>query len=213
VQLHAVIIPPPGVVEDAAEAARELVAAQLPKADEGRPGLLARLRRRPADPAPTVSIALADPGALFVRLAKFGNVTSSDATNLADDLRGVAATWAAPRLHVSRVTVGQGRPIEVAALLEGDVDALTAIFRNLNDAAKRQGFFLDRRNFRSELRLGEVEVPDGAVVPDALEGAAADVHGPEWQPTHISFLRSVHRGDGPAYEEIHRLPLAVGASA
>jgi 2'-5' RNA ligase len=211
-QLHAVIVPPTSVVEDAAEAARELVATQQPSAEEPRPSLLGRLRRRPTEPTPTVSLALADPDAVFVRLAKFGNVTSTDASSLARALSTVAATWPAPRLHVSGVSIGQGRPIDVVARLEGDVDGLAAIYRNLNDAAKREGYFLDRRSFRSELRVGEVEVPDGAVLPDALPGAAVECLGAEWQPTHISFLRSVHRADGPAYDEIHRLALATGPS-
>ena len=211
-QLHAVIVAPPDVVADAAETARGLVEAQVPS-DESRPGLMARLRRRPAEPAPAVTFAPADPGAVFVRLAKFGNVTSTDASSLVSALRTVVATWPSPRLHVSGVSVGQGRPIDVMARLEGDVEALAAIYRNLNDAAKREGWFLDRRSFRSELKVGEVEVPDGAVVPDALPGATVEDRGEEWQATHISFLRSVHRADGPAYEEIRTLPLATGSSS
>jgi 2'-5' RNA ligase len=211
-QLHAVIVAPPGVVADAAETARRLVEAQVP-GEESRPGLMARLRRRPAEPAPAVTFAPADPGAVFVRLAKFGNVTSTDASSLASALTAVAATWPAPHLHVSGVSVGQGRPIDVTARLDGDVEALAAIYRNLNDAAKREGFFLDRRSFRSEVTVGEVQVPDGAVVPDTLPGATVEDRGAEWQPTHISFLRSVHRADGPAYEEIRTLALATGSSS
>ena len=211
-QLHAVIVAPPDVVADAAETARGLVEAQVPS-DESRPGLMARLRRRPAEPTPVVAFAPADPGAVFVRLAKFGNVTSTDASSLVTALSTVVATWPAPRLHVSGVSVGQGRPIDVMARLEGDVEALAAIYRQLNDAAKREGWFLDRRSFRSELKVGEVEVPDGAVVPDALPGATVEDRGEEWQATHISFLRSVHRADGPAYEEIRTLPLATGSSS
>lgn len=212
-QLHAVIAPPDSVVEHAAEAARALVASHLPAEEEPRTGLLARLRRRPAEPTPTIGVAIADPGTVFVRLAKFGNVTSTDASSLAKALGRTAATWAAPRLHVSAVGIGQGSPIEVVARLEGDVDELAAIYRNLNDAAKREGYFLDRRSFRSELRLGEVEVPEGAVVPETLSGATVEAHGTEWQPTHVSLVRVVHRTGAPAYEEIHQLSLDVGLSS
>ena len=215
-QLHAVIVPPPGVVSGALEAAAGVVPPPPPAPEEPRRGLLDRLlARRPAEPpeVPVVAVLPAAPEAVFVRLAKFGNVTSTDASSLVSALRTVVATWPSPRLHVSGVSVGQGRPIDVMARLEGDVEALAAIYRNLNDAAKREGWFLDRRSFRSELKVGEVEVPDGAVVPDALPGATVEDRGEEWQATHISFLRSVHRADGPAYEEIRTLPLATGSSS
>ena len=211
-QLHAVIVPPPAVVASALEAARDLVPLAPPVVEVPKPGLLDRLRgRRPAEPeaAPVITWVPAAPEAVFVRLAKFGNVTADDAAGLARALEGVAGTWRAPVLHVSRLAVTEAAPFDVVAGLDGDVDALRDIYRNVNEVARLQRFFLDRRSFRSELVLGSLAVEDGAPVPDSVAGAEIVHRGPRWSPTHITLLRSSFTA-GVSFAEVARIELAGG---
>jgi hypothetical protein len=209
-QLHAVIVPPEGVVQDALRAADELVPSASAGAEEPRRGVLDRLLgRRQAQPAaPVVALSPAAPDAVFVRLAKFGNVTATDAAGLATALEAVAGTWRAPVLHVSRVEVAQAHPYDVTAELDGDVDALREIYRNVNEVARLQRFFLDRRSFRSELVVGSVEVEDGAPVPGLVAGAHAPHHGPRWSPSHITLLRTSFVAGGTTFAEVGRVELA-----
>lgn len=211
-QLYAVIIPPPGVVQGALEAAGGLCPAAPAEPQESRLGLLERLlgRRQAAPPAaPAVAVQPAAPEAVFVRLAKFGNVTADDAAGLAAALGDVAGTWPAPVLRVSRVRVGEAHPFEVTAQLDGDVDALRDIFRNVNEVARLQRFFLDRRSFRSELPLGSLDLEDGAAPPDGLAGTELPHQGAWWSPAHVTLLRTSFTA-GKAFAEVARVELAHG---
>ena len=213
-QLHAVIVPPSDVVRDALEAALELLppVPPAPTEEPARPFLdRLRGRRQPEPPATPVAATLspAAPEAVFVRLAKFGNVTADDAAGLAKALEGVAGTWRAPVLHVSRLAVTEAAPFDVVAGLDGDVDALRDIYRNVNEVARLQRFFLDRRSFRSELVLGSLAVEDGPPVPDSVAGAEIVHRGPRWSPTHITLLRSSFTA-GVSFAEVARIELAGG---
>jgi hypothetical protein len=211
-QLHAVIVPPPGVVSGALEAAAGVVPPPPPAAEEPRRGLLDRLlARRQAEPpeVPVVAVLPAAPEAVFVRLAKFGNVTVDDAEGLAAALDAVAGTWPAPVLRVSKVQVAEAHPFDVTAQLDGDVDALRDIFRNVNEVARLQRFFLDRRSFRNELPLGSLDLEDGAPVPDGLAGREVPHQGAWWSPSHVTLLRSSFTA-GKAFAEVARVELAHG---
>jgi 2'-5' RNA ligase len=213
-QLHAVIVPPPDVVRGALEAAHDLCSVTPAAPDEPAPGLLDRLRgrRRPVTPAePAVALLPAAPEAVFVRLAKFGNVTGSDAAGLAEALRSVAGTWPAPVLRVTGLTVAEAEPHDVAAQLDGDVDALRDIYRNVNEVARQQRFFLDRRSFRSELLIGSVEGEDGAPVPADVAGAEAAHAGRRWSPTHVTLVRASFGASGTTYAELAQVELGRAA--
>ena len=208
-QLHAVIVPPPDVVASALEAARDLVPSPPPVVEVPKPGLLDRLRgRRPAEPeaAPVITWVPAEPDAVFVRLAKFGNVTADDAAGLATALEAVAPTWPAPLLHVTKVRVAESHPFDVTAELEGDVDALRDIFRNVNEVARLQRFFLDRRSFRSELTLGTIEVEDGAPA-DSVAGTEVPHRDVHWSPSHVTLLRASSTAEGTTFSEVARIEL------
>ncbi len=213
-QLHAVIVPPPGVVQGALEAAGDLFPSAPAAIEEPRRGLLDRLlARRQAEPpaAPVVTLVPAAPEAVFVRLAKLGNVTATDAAGLAAALEAVAGTWPAPALHVSRVGVTEAHPFDVTAQLDGDVDALRDIYSNVIEVARLQRFYLDRRSFRAELALGTVEVEDGAPVPGFVAGAEAPYRGPRWSPSHITLLRTMITDAGTTFAEVARVDLADSA--
>jgi 2'-5' RNA ligase len=212
-QLHAVIVPPPDVVDSALRAARDLVPPAPPVVEVPKPGFLDRLRgRRPAEPEapPVITWVPAAPDAVFVGLAKFGNVTADDAEGLATALEAVAATWPAPVVQVTRLRVAEAHPFDVTAELEGDVDALRDIFRNVNEVARLQRFFLDRRSFRSELVVGSVEGEDGAPVPATVLGVEAPHAGPTWSPSHVTLVRASFGGSGTTYSELSQVTLAPG---
>ena len=146
-----------------------------------------------------------------MRLAKFGNVTGSDAAGLAEALRSVAGTWPAPVLRVTGVTVAEAGPHDVTAQLDGDVDALRDIYHNVNEVARQQRFFLDRRSFRSELLLGTVEGGDGAPLPADLAGAEAAHTGTRWSPTHVTLVRASFGASGTTYSELAQVELGSAA--
>jgi 2'-5' RNA ligase len=201
-QLQAVIAPPPNVGWDAAQHAFGLVAEETAAGEGRRPGLLSRFRSgRSAEPAPVATFVPAEPSSVFVRVARFGNVTSTDATHLADALEAAAGRYPTPVVHVAGLEFREddGRP--VVAHLEGETDALATIFRDVNQVAKGQGFFLDRRNFRCELVVGRVDVPEGGRVP-AVVGSTLAHRGAEWRASTISLVRSSHSASGVRFEEV-----------
>ncbi|MDT0182946.1 hypothetical protein Q9S36_22460 [Microbacterium sp. ARD31] len=209
-QLHAAIVPPPSVVEAALEAARVIVSPPAPSAPEQKARLLDRVlgRREPEAPAPPeLTFTEAAPGAAHVRLAKFGNVTSTDAGSLADALAAAAGGWPVPVVYVTHLVVGKAYPFEVSARLEGDLDALRGLHRHVNEVAQSQGFFLDRRSFRSELVLGAVQTAEyDSSVP--LAGIEVPCRGPYWSPTHVTLLRSSWAAGATTFTEYERIDLA-----
>lgn len=209
-QLNAVIVPPAGVVEDALGAAQDLVASSLSSAQGGSPGMLGRLLGRRAASAratPTVTLSPLAPEAVWIRLAKFGNVAGNDAAGLTTALRAAVRTWPVPVLHVSKVSVAEAAPYEVVAEVDGDTDALEQIFANVNEVARLQRFFLDRRSFRCEFSLGEVTTTDGSSVPDDVIATSLERTGENWSPTHITLLRTTFTGGQTTHAEFARIDL------
>ena len=205
-QLQAVIIPPQSVLQDALAAAQTI--HLKPEAPPEKPRIVERLFQRQSEvAAPAAELTVVASDAMFIRLARFGNVTSDDARRLARALGEVAATWPAPVVHVAELGIElTDTQLVVNAQLGGDIDGLKGIFRNFNEAAKAQRFFLDRRSFRPEFTVASVDLPDDPSFLDRLEWDA-DVHrGPEWQATDISMLR-VSFGDAQKFEEVDSLVL------
>lgn len=208
-QLHAVVAAPEDVVRATAlEVAPALVAATIPDAPEQTGGgLLSRWRRRPVEqPGPVASFVAASPESVFVKIAKFGNVTADVAADLRSDLEAAAAEWRAPVLRVSKVVVAEAAPYDVTAELEGDVDALRDIYRNVIEVAALHRFYLDRRNFRPEVVLGRLDVPDGEVLPDGVAGLEVPHVGPWWTAPHLTLLRASFSG-GAGFAEVARIGL------
>lgn len=206
-QLYAVIVPPPPVVEDALEGARALLPSASAAAAPAH-GRLGRLlgRRQSTAPAPLVSMAPAAPEAVFILLAKLGNVTATDAAGLGAALQVAARKWQAPVLRVSTLAVAAAHPFEVTARLDGDLGALRDLFAHVNQVAKDQRFFLDRRSFRTELSLGTLETPDGAPAPD-MAGAEFEHEGPQWSTTHITLLRTSFSAGVATFAEFAQVQL------
>jgi 2'-5' RNA ligase len=209
-QLAAVIIPPPDVVEDALVVARGLVAAapeMVPR--QQRPGLLGRLLGRSDEEEPA-SIGLFEPerSKVFVRLVKLGHVSDDDATSLTGALRGLAVEWDAPVLHVSSVSIEDGGPPPVRAHLGGDVDALRSMVGHLDEAAAQHGLTHKRRSLRHEFSLGALDVPWRSAAGGSF-AATREHRGRDWQPTHITLVKADQTRRGTVYVEVARLPLAT----
>ena len=208
--LQAVIVPPRGAIDGALQITHSIFAPEPePEPEPERGGLFGRRKKAPPprEVTPEVIWEPTPPEALFVRVGKFGNVTLTDTRALAKAIEAEAAGWPRPSLHVADVTVSEHQPFAVTARLEGDTDDLFSIFRNTLDVAKTQGFFLDRRSFRSQVTLGTVTVPDGAVVPEGLPGAVIPLEGPQWQATHLTLQRLTRVGESTTYEEVVAIPL------
>lgn len=209
--LQAVIVPPRGAIEGALQITHSIFAPE-PEPEEERKGggLLGRLRKPlPVEPLPDPLWVPAAHETMTVRVGKFGNVTLTDTRALARAIEAVAVTWPRPVLHVVDVVVGDAQPFPVVARLDGDTDDLWTIFRNVVDVAKKQGFFLDRRSFRTQVPIGAVEVPEGAVVPEALPGAVIPLEGPEFQATHLTLQRISRVGEATSFEEVVAIPLGT----
>jgi 2'-5' RNA ligase len=210
-QLLAVIVPPPEVVRDALEAAQTLCSTEPAATEDPGRGFLDRIRGRrkgASATAPVVALHPLSPDAVFVPLAKFGNVTGDDAEGLVHALTTVAGTWPAPVLRMTGVSVAEADPHTAAARLDGDVDALRDIYANVNEVARQQRFFLDRRSFRSELVLGSIQGEDGALVPATVAGAETPLAGPAWTASHVTLVRASFAASGTTYSELAQVELA-----
>lgn len=208
-QLQAVIVPPPGVVEDALAAAHTISLAAPPPRDEPQPGLLQRLLRRPPGPAapqPTVTVVPFD--APVLRVVRFGNVTVDDAEDLAAALGEAAASWSGPVVHVAGLFVERtDTELLVNARLGGETDGLRTLFGNVVEASRAPGFFLDRRSFMPELSVSSLGLSEGAAESDLLVDEAWSHQGPEWQATHLSIMRVSHTSGGSTLQEVASLAL------
>ena len=207
-QLQAVIVPPPGAIDSALQMADDIFSPEQASVEESKRGLMGRLRK--AVPSRVILEPVwvpTPPEGLFVRVAKFGNVTLIDTRNLAEAIERWSSKWPSPLLHVASLAVGETAPFSVVAQLEGDLHGLFGVFTHVLDLGKQQDFFLDRRSFRNEIRLGSLEVPEEAEVPAELPGAVIPLEGPEWQADHLTLFRVLNSGPVPVYEEIAAIPL------
>jgi len=150
---------------------------------------------------------------VFVRLAKIGNIEASDAAVLTKALEVAARSCRTPELHVSKVSVAAAHPFDIVAQLDGDLDALRDIFHKVNEIARLQRIFLDRRSFRTELPLGSFQLEDGATFPAHLAGVETLHDGLRWSPSHITILRTSFTGGQTTFSEFARLDLAHTATS
>lgn len=210
-QLQAVILPPQSVLDDALAAAQTVYLKPEPPTE--KPGVVERFRqRRSGSPIPAPELRVVPSEAVFIRLARFGNVTANDARSLALALGEVTGTWSAPVVHVTELAIElTDARLVINAQLGGDLDGLHDMFRNFNQAAKGQGFFLDRRSFRPEFTVAAIDLPDDPSFLDRLEWEADGHQGPEWQATSISMVRVAFGDNARTFEVIHSL--AVGGES
>jgi 2'-5' RNA ligase len=209
VQLQAVIVPPQSVLQDALAAA-QTIHLKPQDAPPEKPGMVARLLHRQSEAAaPSAELTVVASNTMFVRVARLGSVTSDDARRLARALGEVAATWPAPVVHVAELGIElTDTQLLVNAQLGGDTDGLKHVFRNFNEAAKAQRFFLDRRSFRPEFTVASIDLPDDPSFLERLEWDAENHRGPDWQATSIAMMRVAFGDKEQTFEEFDSLALA-----
>lgn len=215
-QLHAVIVPPPDVLESTFAAAQGVrLAPETPIVQEEAPArLLQRLRRRETAPAraPEVPFTLTPSTEQHVRVTRFGNVTGADTETLGIALGMAAWDWPAPVVHVSGLSIDTTAHTPViTAQLDGDIDGLRQIFRGVLAVAQSQRFFLDRRIFHPEFTVATVDIASDETAKERLELETETVRGADWQVTHLSLLRLSFTSPGRVFEDVAVVPLGGSA--
>ncbi|NUS51963.1 MAG: hypothetical protein HOQ22_13120, partial [Nocardioidaceae bacterium] len=139
----------------------------------------------------------------------FGNVTLGDSHRLASALRTEASGWGRPRLRFSGGTALEWRGDEsVWAKLDGDLDALSTIGRGVPQIVQRLGFFVDRRQFRPWLAVGEITTDTTAPYLEALVAALEGFEGQPWTVEGISLMKGLPVSEAPkGFDEMERMPL------
>lgn len=213
-QLQAVIVPPPDVLDDVFAAAQTLRFVAEEVVEEPRSGLLQRIGRRASASAPPPPPLQVEPEEnRFTRLTRFGNVSSDDAETLGIALGIAAWDWPSPVVHVSGLVIDTTPHVPViSAQLSGDIDGLRTIFSKVLEVAQSQRFFLDRRIFHPTFPVATVAVDEDPLLRERLEFAPDLFLGRTWQVSHFSLLRLSFGADTRIFEELAIVPLAGGGA-
>src|SRR3990170_4266036 len=131
-RMYAALVPPPLVLEDLAAVVRSV-----------------RGTETELDPLPVERMLLP--------LGNFGNVGLADRLALQEALSDQVSRWAPLelRFHGGSALVDAGDD-SVWAELVGDVEQLNAMGTGVPRAVQRLGFLIDRRLFRTRMRVGRI---------------------------------------------------------
>ena len=184
-RIYAAIVPPRPVLDDLAAVVRSVdgTAVEL-------------------DPVPVELMHLPMGG--------FGHVGLTDRMALQSALKTEAACWAplTLRFHGASALVEEGDD-SVWAELDGDLEQLTAMATVMPRVVHRLGFLIDRRSFRSRVRIARINPATSidvlAKVLERLDG----YQGTAWTAHDVALLRR-RSGDEPAtaaLDVLHHLPL------
>lgn len=189
-RLYAALIPPPLVLEDLAAAVRSV--------------------RGSGKQLHAVSAHL-----IQLPLANFGNVGLADRLALQEALQEEAAHWAPMELRFKggSALVDPGDD-SVWAELSGDVEQLTAMGRVIPRVVHRLGFLIDRRAFRTCVRVGRITPATRVDFLERLLTRLDGYSGPAWTAHHVSMLRQHSAENGhlePEPDVMHELPLLADA--
>jgi len=213
-RLFAAIVPPSDVLRELSAVVGS-VRLEEPVEQGGRRFL--RRNRRGAHAAGRVPVAsaaskeLARPelDRMYLPITSFGNVTLGDSVKLADALREQAATWSRPEVYFAGAKALEFTGDEsVWAVLEGDVDQLRAIGRNVPQVVQRLGFFVDRRVFRPWLSVGTITEHTTAPYLERVVEALDGFHGRSWTVEAVSLMRWVPDAGADEFEVMEQMPLA-----
>ena len=116
---------------------------------------------------------LVPPVRMHVPIVKFGNLALSDVARLVEALELQASGWPSPRLHLhGGAALEPEGDDSVWVGLGGDLDELSAVVRDVARVAQGLHLFVDRRQFRTELRLGTINAQHDGGLPRAAAGRA-----------------------------------------
>jgi hypothetical protein len=146
-----------------------------------------------------------------VPLGNFGNVGLADRMALEDALRDEVSRWAPLQLRVrGGSALVAPNDDSVWADLDGDVEDLAGLGAAVPRVVQRLGFLIDRRTFRTRMRVGRIT---GQTEVEFLERLLARLDGyvgPPWTAHHVSLLRhrSREEQEQPQLEVLRELRLA-----
>jgi 2'-5' RNA ligase len=213
-RLFAAIVPPREVLQELS-AVLGSVRVEQPSPEGGRRFL--RRPKRGAHAAGRVPVASTSTDELVrpeidhlhLRITSFGNVTLGDSVKLADALRQEAVTWRRPEVHFAGAKALEFPGDEsVWAVLEGDVDQLRAIGRNVPQVVQRLGFFVDRRVFRPWLPVATITEQTTAPYLERVVDALDRFHGASWTVDSVFLMKRTPDAGADEFEVMEEMPLA-----
>jgi len=215
VLLHTVIYPPRHVLDAVAEVVRSAGAAPVGELPTTR-SFLRRGGRQSSGPAVVSTLPeqlrLIAPEDMTLPIAGFGNVTSADAIRLSKALQ-----TAAHNTPGATVRLAGGTALEfpedrnVWARLEGDVDGLRSMSRDVTKVVEQLGFFVDRRRFRPWLCVASVTATTTPAVLENVVAALDAFSGEPWTVDHVWLMKAFFGSQAAEFEELGRFPLAPPA--
>lgn len=209
-RVYATVVPPRDVREGLVRLVRS---ADPPAVERSTPSWRRWLGQRdaaePPEPPSVRELNLRDVDAMHLRVAEFGNVSLADSRTLAAALREAAAGWAP-----ATVWVAGGAALEppgdesVWATLDGDVEGLARIGRQVPEVVKRLGHFVDRRQFRPALSIGTITAETTAPYLESVVALLEGHRSAPWTVDALSLVRRPMAAEAPErFEEVERLPL------
>ena len=187
-RMSAALIPPPPVLEDLAAVVRSV-----------------RGHETQLEPVPAELMRLP--------LGNFGNVGLTDRMavqeSLADEVSRLAPLQLRFRGGSALVDPGDD---SVWAELSGDLEQLTAVGALIPRVVHRLGFLIDRRAFRTRMRVGRITPTTSVEFLERLLSRLDGYSGPAWTSHHVSLLRhlSGDTASEPVFEVMHELRLTGG---
>ncbi len=175
-----------------------------------------RRRGQETPPAPPAGppLDLLHPALINLPIARFGNLALTDAARLVNAIEHQASDWPPLRLHVQGgVALEPEGDDAVWVRMRGDVDQLELISRNVRRVAQGLHLFVDRRGYRTDVRLGTVNDATTEAHLERLLAALDAYESRSWRQTSISLLIPSDLGpDEPPYTVHREIPLgsAVG---
>lgn len=209
VYLSAVLVPPLAQREAIARLLTDAGARMAaPTAD--RPRSWRRPRAASASPV-TVPLVPLPVERMAVHVTRFGFVDPESATRLQVALERDALAWTAPTVRVVGRLSTHGTDEQLHLDLDGEVDGLRSVFREITDSARRAGFMLDRRSFVPVIPVADL---DPAVSDEALAtlvAALEDFAGEPWQARVVTLAKL---GFGPDDRDLREVAsIALGGTA
>lgn len=145
---------------------------------------------------------------LQLPLAGFGNVTAGDARRVEEALMGVAARLPRPELFFAGaelVDTVYGRT--VAAKVDGDVELLSTIAREMTHSVERLGFYVDRRRFHPWVEVARATQSTTRADLDAAAAALWAFVGQPWEVDGVRIFTTLLGGSGSEFRQVESIPL------
>ena len=145
------------------------------------------------------------PGQIHLTLHFFGPVDSKDSSRIFECVAPIAKTAKPLELRLKGIGAfpNMERPRVIWAGMEGDIDPLARLHKDLEARFERAGFPCEKRSFRPHLTLGRVR--EGKHIPA--------FRNPDFGPTEskkiseMVLYRSLLSPIGPTYETIQTFTL------